>query len=198
MSLATQSDLAIEAQVSSPGANWLDRQILAKDSSLISGGFGADVRDALDRRADHLVDRDLPRRQGQRVAFARDLLNALRRRELNEAVIRPAVDAGFAYRPSAKGEHVSGIYRQRVTLGSGRFVMIDDGMRFQLAPWCPALEEQLGRHVYADAERKRRSELRPKGREIRSALRCCTQPSARLEPEFNSLDYQRNGGFLDA
>jgi hypothetical protein len=147
LSLATQSDLAIEAQVSSPGANWLDRQILAKDSSLSSGSFGADVRDALDRRADHLVERDLPRRQGQRVAFARDLLNALRRRELNEAAIRPAVDAGFAYRPSAKGEHVSGIYRQRVTLASGRFAMIDDGLGFQLVPWRPALEKELGREV---------------------------------------------------
>jgi hypothetical protein len=49
--------------------------------------------------------------------------------------------------PRAKGEHVSGIYRQRVTLASGRFAIIDDGMRFQLAPWCPALEEQLGRRL---------------------------------------------------
>ena len=31
-------------------------------------------------------------------------------------------------RPSAEGELVSGVYRQRVTLASGRFAMIDDGM----------------------------------------------------------------------
>ena len=29
---------------------------------------------------------------------------------------------------------------QRVTLSSGRFAMNDDGMRFQLVPWRPALE----------------------------------------------------------
>jgi hypothetical protein len=49
--------------------------------------------------------------------------------------------------PSAEGEHVSGVYRQRVTLSSGRFAMIDDGMGFQLVPWRPALEQQLGRQL---------------------------------------------------
>ncbi len=38
-------------------------------------------------------------------------------------------------------------YRQRVTLASGRFAMIDDGLSFQLVPWRPALEQQLGRQV---------------------------------------------------
>ena len=45
------------------------------------------------------------------------------------------------------GEHVSGAYRQRLTLTSGRFAMIDDGLGFQLVPWSPSLEKQLGRHV---------------------------------------------------
>ncbi|WP_420543010.1 DUF3363 domain-containing protein, partial [Serratia ureilytica] len=30
---------------------------------------------------------------------------------------------------------------------SGRFAMIDDGLGFQLVPWRPALEQQLGREV---------------------------------------------------
>jgi len=34
-----------------------------------------------------------------------------------------------------------------VTLASGRFAMIDDGLGFQLVPWRPALEQQLGRQV---------------------------------------------------
>jgi Protein of unknown function (DUF3363) len=38
-------------------------------------------------------------------------------------------------------------YRQRVTLASARFAMIDDGLGFQLVPWRPALEQKLGRHV---------------------------------------------------
>ena len=147
LSLATRSDLTIEAQVSAPGATWLDRQLLAKESALSGGGFGAEVREAMDRRIDHLVEQDLARRQGQRVIFARDLLNTLRRRELDEAAAKLSADTGLAHRPSAEGEHVSGVYRQRVTLASGRFAMIDDGMGFQLVPWRPALEQQLGRQV---------------------------------------------------
>lgn len=36
---------------------------------------------------------------------------------------------------------------QRVTPSSGCFAMIDDGTRFQLVPWRPASEQQLGRQV---------------------------------------------------
>ena len=147
LSLATRSDLTIEAQVSAPGATWIDRQLLAKESALSGGGFGAEVREAMDRRIDHLVEQDLARRQGQRVIFARDLLNTLRRRELDEATAKLSADTGLAHRPSAEGEHVSGIYRQRVTLASGRFAMIDDGLGFQLVPWRPALEQRLGQQV---------------------------------------------------
>ena len=147
LSLATRSDLAIEAQISAAGATWLDRQLLAKESALASGGFGAEVREAMERRIDHLAEQDLARRQGEQVIFARDLLTTLRRRELDEAAARLSAETRLAHRPSAEGEHVSGVYRQRVTLASGRFAMIDDGMGFQLVPWRPALEQQLGRHV---------------------------------------------------
>ncbi|WP_164163060.1 DUF3363 domain-containing protein, partial [Stenotrophomonas maltophilia] len=41
----------------------------------------------------------------------------------------------------------SGTYRQRLTLASGRFAMIDDGLGFQLVPWRPALDQHLGRQV---------------------------------------------------
>ena len=114
---------------------------------LSSGGFGAEARDAMDRRIDHLVEQDLARRHGQRVVFACDLLNTLRRRDLDEAASKLSAETGLAYSPSANGEPVSGIYRQGVTVASGRFAMIDNGMVFQLVPWRPALERQIGRHV---------------------------------------------------
>jgi Protein of unknown function (DUF3363) len=147
LSLATRSDLTIEAQVSALGATWIDRQLLTKESAVSRGGFGEEVRDAIDRRIDHLVEQGLARRQGQRIIFARDLLNALRRRELDEVTAKLSAETGLAHRPSAEGEHVSGIYRQRVTLASGRFAMIDDGLGFELVPWRPALEQRLGQHV---------------------------------------------------
>ena len=70
-----------------------------------------------------------------------------KRRELAEAVSRLTDETGLAHRPSVEGEHVSGVYSQRVTLASGRFAMIDDGLGFQLVPWRPALERQLGKQV---------------------------------------------------
>jgi type IV secretory pathway VirD2 relaxase len=147
LSLATRSDLALESQVTASGATWLDRQLLAKESAIGGSGFGAEVRDTMDRRVDHLVEEGLARRQGQRVIFAGDLLNTLRRRELDDAVAKLSTETGLAHRPSAAGEHVAGAYRQRVTLASGRFAMIDDGRGFQLVPWRPALEQKLGQHV---------------------------------------------------
>jgi type IV secretory pathway VirD2 relaxase len=147
LSLATRSDLTIAAQISAPGATWIDRQLLAKNPALSSGGFGAEVREAMDRRVDHLAHQGMAERQGKRVAFARDLINTLRRQELEGVASKLSAETGLAHRPSAEGEHVSGIYRQRVTLSSGRFAMIDDGMGFQLVPWRPALEQQLGKQV---------------------------------------------------
>ena len=147
LSLATRSDFTIEAQVTASGATWIDRQLLAREPATGGGGFGAEVREAMERRVDHLIEEGLARRQGQRVVFARDLLDTLRRRELDGVSSKLAAETGLAHRPSAEGEHVAGVYRQRVTLASGRFAMIDDGLGFQLVPWRPALEQQLGRQV---------------------------------------------------
>jgi type IV secretory pathway VirD2 relaxase len=147
LSLATRSDLSIEAQVTASGATWIDRQLLAREAATSGGGFGAELRNAMDRRADHLIEEGLASRQGQRIVFARDLLNTLRRRELDDAVAKLATETGLAHRPSADGDQVAGTYRQRVTLASGRFAMIDDGLGFQLVPWRPALEQKLGQHV---------------------------------------------------
>jgi hypothetical protein len=147
LSLAIRSDLTLQQQVTAPGATWLDRQLLAREPVVMGGGFGAEVRDAMDRRTEHLAGEGLVRRQGQRVTFARDLIDTLRKRELNDAAGKIAVETRLVHRPSAEGQTVAGIYRQRVILSSGRFAMIDDGLGFQLVPWRPALEQQLGRQV---------------------------------------------------
>jgi type IV secretory pathway VirD2 relaxase len=153
LSLATRSDLSIEAQVTAPGATWIDRQLLARDSTVASSGFGFEVREAMDRRVDYLAGEGLARRQGARVIFARDLLNTLRQRELDATVARLSAETGLLHNPSSEGERIVGVYRQRVTLASGRFAMIDDGLGFQLVPWRPALEQHLDRQVSGVAAR---------------------------------------------
>jgi type IV secretory pathway VirD2 relaxase len=147
VSLATRSDLSIADQVTASGATWLDRQLLAKDPPLGGAGFGAEVREAMEARTEHLIEEGLAKRHGQRVIFARDLLVTLQRRELEEAAATLSADTGLAYQPAAEGERISGVYRERVTLASGRFAMIDDGLGFQLVPWRPALEKNLGREL---------------------------------------------------
>jgi type IV secretory pathway VirD2 relaxase len=146
-SLAIRSDLTIEAQITAPGATWIDRQLVGGDRVSTGEGFGTEIRAAMAARAEHLVEEGLARRQGQRLVFAPDLLTVLCERELAEATQAIAAATGLAHRPSAPGDYVSGTFRERVTLSSGRFAMIDDGLGFQLVPWRPALETHLGRQV---------------------------------------------------
>ena len=146
-SLSTRSDLSIGEQVTARGATWLDRQLVAREPAATASGFGAEIRAAMTARAEHLASEGLARRQGQRWVFARDLINTLRDRELADASDAIAERTGLADRPSASGEYVNGVYRERVTLASGRFAMIDDGLGFQLVPWRPALDQHLGNHV---------------------------------------------------
>lgn len=148
VALAVRSDLSIERQVTATGATWLDRQAIARDPAALSaGGFGGEVSDALDRRADHLVEEGLAKRQGQRVIFNRNLLNTLRKRELDAVGEKLAQEIGRPHTPSSTGEYVAGTYQRRIALASGRFAMIDDGLGFQLVPWTPSVEKHLGKHI---------------------------------------------------
>ncbi|QQM29654.1 DUF3363 domain-containing protein [Martelella lutilitoris] len=148
VALAVRSDLDVDAQVTASGATWLDRQNIAREPVALSeGGFGAEVRKAMSARAEHLVEQGLAERQGQRISFGRNLIDTLRRRELEAAGDKLAAETGQPFNRAGSGEYVAGTYRNRLTLASGRFAMIDDGLGFQLVPWTPSLEKQLGRHV---------------------------------------------------
>jgi type IV secretory pathway VirD2 relaxase len=148
VALAVRSDLDVDAQVTASGATWLDRQNIAREPVALSeGGFGAEVRQAMSARAEHLIEQGLAERQGQRISFGRNLIDTLRRRELEAAGDKLATETGQPFNRSGSGEYVAGTYRRHLTLASGRFAMIDDGLGFQLVPWTPSLEKQLGRHV---------------------------------------------------
>ena len=148
VAIAVRSDLDLQGQISASGATWLDRQAVARERiDVSSGGFGAEVREAMDRRAERLLQEGLAERQGRRIVFNRNLIDTLRRRELDALGGKLAAETGLPFNRAAGGDYVSGIYRQRLALASGRFAMIDDGLGFQLVPWSPSLEKNLGRHV---------------------------------------------------
>lgn len=146
--LAIRSDWSLAEQMTADGATWLDRQLIANAPARLAGhGFGAEVRAALATRAEILAAQGLAERIDGRWAFAPGLLETLRRRDLAQAGQRIARETGLAHEPAASGEAVSGIFRRRLALASGRFAMIDNGLGFQLVPWSPSLERHRGGQV---------------------------------------------------
>lgn len=148
VALAVRSDIDIDRQITASGATWLDRQAIARAPAAMSdSGFGGEVREALDRRADHLMKQGFAERRGTQVRFASNLIETLRRQEIAAAGEKLSAETGKPFNQAGDGEFVAGNYRQRLALASGRFAMLDDGLGFQLVPWTPALEKHLGRHV---------------------------------------------------
>ncbi|WP_312452883.1 relaxase/mobilization nuclease and DUF3363 domain-containing protein [Stutzerimonas nitrititolerans] len=144
-----KSHLPIERQARVIGATWLDQQLIGGSRGLGDLGFGGEVKNTLQQRADFLAEQGLAERRGQRVILARNLLGTLRNRELASAVKDIAAETGLEHRPVADGQRVAGIYRRSVMLASGRYAMLDDGMRFSLVPWKPVIEHRLGQHITA-------------------------------------------------
>jgi hypothetical protein len=141
------SDLPLAEQVTARGATWLDRQLVSSKPASTGGGFGAAIEQARLDRAEHLVTEGLATRRDGRIMLSRNLLGTLRSRELDATCEAIATRTGLPHRPSAEGQTASGVYRERVQLASGRYAMIDDGLGFELVPWRPELERNLGQHV---------------------------------------------------
>jgi type IV secretory pathway VirD2 relaxase len=148
IALAVRSDLNLDQQVQARGATWLDHRLVAREPvDLSRAGFGGEVRAALDRRIDTLAEQGLARRDGNKVTLGRSLIATLRDRELDSVGRRLVSETGLAYLPAEAGDSVAGVYSRRLSLSSGRFAMIDNGLGFQLVPWLPSLERELGRQV---------------------------------------------------
>ena len=106
-----RSELSIGDQIHASGCD------LARSTPRREGGntfIGPDVHEALEARAKHLIAEGLARRQGQRLIFARDLLETLRKCELDAAGAKLATETGLPRHTLAEGESVSRIYRQRI------------------------------------------------------------------------------------
>ena len=147
VALAVRSDLPIEAQVHANGATWLDRQLVTREpASLSSGGFGREVREAMDARVEHLIGQGLARREGQRVIFVGDLLDNLRQRELDATALRssqaPVCLCCPAGRASPSSASIGGASIHIRPLRHDR-----QRTRIQLGPLEPVARKALGRQV---------------------------------------------------
>ena len=147
-SIRTLSTLDLERQVSSDGATWLDRELVAKDPlSLAKTGFGQEVNTALDRRAERLVEMGHAAVKEGVISIPRRTVAVLERQEVERVGKEMAAERGLTYAPSGPGEYVTGRLAGVANLASGRFAMIEDGLGFQLVPWQPVLEKRLDQHV---------------------------------------------------
>lgn len=143
-----ESDHDLQAQITANGATWLDRQLVRPEPlPKANSGFGADVSEALVWRAGRLLELGLATRQSDMIVPARDLIQTLRQRELDQIATALRNAGTRAVTTPHEGEPVSGVYRRRLDLVSGRFAVLDDGMGFQLVPWSPKVEHHIGEPI---------------------------------------------------
>ncbi len=146
--IETLSTVSLERQGAAEGATWLDRELLADAPTIIrDAGFGREVREALARRRQWMIEQQLARTEQDRVIYRANLLGLLRRSELARVGARLSSELGLSYKEAQPGGRIEGTYRHRVDLVSGRFALIDKGREFTLVPWRPVLDQHVGNHV---------------------------------------------------
>ena len=139
----------LEQQIGADGATWLDRRLVSTETSdLAPSGFGQQVRDAIDRRREHHIDRgDAARQPNGGIAYRRNLLATLREREVARVGGELAASKGLPFRAATDGETVTGKFTGTVQLSSGKFALVEQSHEFTMVPWRPVIDRQLGREV---------------------------------------------------
>lgn len=144
----TLSALPLDRQLGAVGATWLDHELVADaPEPLRDAGFGGEVRLALARRRQWLIEQGLAEQQNDQVIYRAGLLTRLQRRDLIATAEGIAHETGLGFSEARPGQRVEGVYRRAVELASGRFAVIERSRDFTLVPWKPALEGQEGRTV---------------------------------------------------
>lgn len=148
VAIDTLSPISIERQIGADAPTWLDRRIIHEESQpLASHGFGRDVYQAMVRRQQWLIDQKLMERDGHEVIYRTDILDQLRRRELQHLGKQLFAEIGLPYVEAAKGERVEGIFRRSVESAGGRYALVEKSLEFTLVPWRRDLERHIGRHI---------------------------------------------------
>jgi hypothetical protein len=120
---------------------------------LANDGFGRQVRGALDRRKQALVEMGHATDQGDgSVRLPKDLIKRLEATDIERIGKSLAAKRGLEWQPAIPGNYVTGQLVGSTRLSSGRFAMIDDGLGFSLVPWHPALEQHQARAPFLTKE----------------------------------------------
>jgi type IV secretory pathway VirD2 relaxase len=139
---------ALEREATSYAPSWLDRQLRGEEPTEVAKhGYGAEVRQAMVRRQQWLIEQRLAEQRGDQILYRSDMDQRLRRAELRFAAARLSKELGLDFAEPMPGERISGIVRSRINLNSGSFAVVENSREFTLVPWRPVLERQLGREI---------------------------------------------------
>ena len=140
---------ALEQEATSYAPSWLDRRLRGEDPiEIAKHGYGAEVRQAMVRRQQWLIEQRLAEQRDDKVLYRSDMDQILRRAELKVVAARLSKELGLEFGGEpVPGERISGVLRRRVNLSSGSFAVVENSREFTLVPWRPVLERQLGREI---------------------------------------------------
>ncbi len=143
------SPLSLDSQIRRQAVTWLDRELVGGDPSRYAhSGFGQESRLALVQRQQWLVDEGLASAGSDgRVQVTEKALAALHRRELTAASSDLSRQLGLPYTEARTGDLVEGTLRQSVSLGSGKYAVVERARDFTLVPWRPVLERHIDKTV---------------------------------------------------
>jgi type IV secretory pathway VirD2 relaxase len=149
MSIRLLSNLDLEAQIGVDGATWLDRELMSTNRvPIVQGGFGAEVRHAMERRKETLVMKDHAwRTPDGGLRAPRDLIARLERQEIAREGKSLEGKTRLPFHVASEGERVTGVFTGTTQLNSGKYALIENAHEFTLVPWRPIMDERLGRQI---------------------------------------------------
>ncbi|HTM81579.1 relaxase/mobilization nuclease RlxS [Asticcacaulis sp.] len=143
------SDQSLDAQTRRIGVTWLDQELTQGGGAGFSDtGFGREATDALTMRRQWLVSQGLASQDAAgNISVKPDVLTVLHRRELANVAETLSLEKGLAYVGVQSGQVVEGKLTGSVTLGIGKFGVVERAKDFTLVPWRPVLEKHIDKTV---------------------------------------------------
>lgn len=148
VAIETLSAVPLDQLPQAEAVTWLDRELVADASAPVrDAGFGREVRIAQEARRQWLITEQFAEERDGRIAYRRDMLAALQRRELMRVARRLSDELGKSFAEAKAGERVEGRLARAVEMTSGRHALIERSRDFTLVPWRPVLERHVGKAV---------------------------------------------------
>jgi type IV secretory pathway VirD2 relaxase len=154
MRVSVLSPTGLDQQIGYDGATWLDRELVSRQRTALAGeGFGQEVRAALERRKQALVNMGHVTDSGTgNIRAPKDLIQRLEAADIERTGRALAAERGSQWRAAVPGNYISGQLVGSTQLSSGRFAMIesfsgDGGLGFSLVPWQHVLDKRIGQHI---------------------------------------------------